>query len=296
MFSFRGKHSSITGCLSSGFCAHLQRAALPARYARGSLDTHASPIRLGEDQVHIHLHLAFTDPDTKLFPAWIKLNVNALCLVFIFTLVVLLPHRQYLMRNPCPTLPFHHQVPPPLSDSVEFYQRLSTETLFFIFYYLEVVRHYSARPADSVWIHSVTNTPILIVRAQRLSIWQPKLWKNSPGGSTQSTWCGSRGMRSRRPSPMSLSRWVRDEHLPAWPFWSSVCVNSNNKPCLQAELHFLLFCLSTCWICFIRWNQSNSKKYYILMILNKAFGECCHVATLGLGVCFSLNSVFIPAL
>lgn len=46
--------------------------------------------------------------------------------------------RQYLMRNPCPTLPFHHQVPPPHSDTVEFYQRLSTETLFFIFYYLEV--------------------------------------------------------------------------------------------------------------------------------------------------------------
>uniref|UniRef100_A0A8C4TIQ2 CCR4-NOT transcription complex subunit 3 n=1 Tax=Erpetoichthys calabaricus TaxID=27687 RepID=A0A8C4TIQ2_ERPCA len=45
--------------------------------------------------------------------------------------------RQYLMRNPCPTPPYHHQVPPPHSDSVEFYQRLSTETLFFIFYYLE---------------------------------------------------------------------------------------------------------------------------------------------------------------
>uniref|UniRef100_A0A673LT77 CCR4-NOT transcription complex subunit 3-like n=1 Tax=Sinocyclocheilus rhinocerous TaxID=307959 RepID=A0A673LT77_9TELE len=46
--------------------------------------------------------------------------------------------RQYLMRNPCPTPPFHHQVPPHHSDSIEFYQRLSTETLFFIFYYLEV--------------------------------------------------------------------------------------------------------------------------------------------------------------
>uniref|UniRef100_A0A4W5N898 CCR4-NOT transcription complex subunit 3 n=1 Tax=Hucho hucho TaxID=62062 RepID=A0A4W5N898_9TELE len=45
--------------------------------------------------------------------------------------------RQYLMRNPCPTLPFHHQMPPHHSDSIEFYQRLSTETLFFIFYYLE---------------------------------------------------------------------------------------------------------------------------------------------------------------
>lgn len=45
--------------------------------------------------------------------------------------------RQYLPRNPCPTPPYHHQVPPPHSDTVEFYQRLSTETLFFIFYYLE---------------------------------------------------------------------------------------------------------------------------------------------------------------
>uniref|UniRef100_A0A3Q3MVT9 CCR4-NOT transcription complex, subunit 3a n=1 Tax=Mastacembelus armatus TaxID=205130 RepID=A0A3Q3MVT9_9TELE len=49
--------------------------------------------------------------------------------------------RQYLMRNPCPTLPFHHQIPPHHSDSIEFYQRLSTETLFFIFYYLEVTMH-----------------------------------------------------------------------------------------------------------------------------------------------------------
>ncbi|NP_001121452.1 CCR4-NOT transcription complex subunit 3 [Xenopus tropicalis] len=45
--------------------------------------------------------------------------------------------RQYLPRNPCPTPPYHHQIPPPHSDTVEFYQRLSTETLFFIFYYLE---------------------------------------------------------------------------------------------------------------------------------------------------------------
>lgn len=45
------------------------------------------------------------------------------------------------MRNPCPTQTFHHQVPPPHSDTVEFYQRLSTETLFFIFYYLEVTHN-----------------------------------------------------------------------------------------------------------------------------------------------------------
>ncbi|XP_059809615.1 CCR4-NOT transcription complex subunit 3-like isoform X2 [Hypanus sabinus] len=45
--------------------------------------------------------------------------------------------RHYLPRNPCPTPPYHHQVPPVHSDTLEFYQRLSTETLFFIFYYLE---------------------------------------------------------------------------------------------------------------------------------------------------------------
>lgn len=48
--------------MSSGIYPHLQRAALPASYARGSLDTHASPVRLWEDQVRIpHLHLAFQD-------------------------------------------------------------------------------------------------------------------------------------------------------------------------------------------------------------------------------------------
>ncbi|XP_041362287.1 CCR4-NOT transcription complex subunit 3-like isoform X2 [Gigantopelta aegis] len=45
--------------------------------------------------------------------------------------------RHYLPRNPCPTPSYYHQVPPPHADSVEFFQRLSTETLFFIFYYME---------------------------------------------------------------------------------------------------------------------------------------------------------------
>uniref|UniRef100_S4R4R5 CCR4-NOT transcription complex subunit 3 n=1 Tax=Petromyzon marinus TaxID=7757 RepID=S4R4R5_PETMA len=44
--------------------------------------------------------------------------------------------RHYLPRNPCPTPSYHHR-PPTHSDTLEFYQRLSTETLFFIFYYLE---------------------------------------------------------------------------------------------------------------------------------------------------------------
>ncbi|XP_067833340.1 CCR4-NOT transcription complex subunit 3-like [Heptranchias perlo] len=45
--------------------------------------------------------------------------------------------RQYIPRNLCPTPVYHHQLPSPHCDSVDFYQRLSTETLFFIFYYLE---------------------------------------------------------------------------------------------------------------------------------------------------------------
>lgn len=45
--------------------------------------------------------------------------------------------RTYLPRNPVPTPVYYHQVPLPHSDTVEFFQRLSTETLFFIFYYME---------------------------------------------------------------------------------------------------------------------------------------------------------------
>ena len=46
--------------------------------------------------------------------------------------------RPYLQRTPCPTPSFHHQHPPAHFDSFEFFQRLSIETLFFIFYYMEV--------------------------------------------------------------------------------------------------------------------------------------------------------------
>ncbi|KAJ0176415.1 hypothetical protein K1T71_007594 [Dendrolimus kikuchii] len=45
--------------------------------------------------------------------------------------------RVYLPRNICQTPVYYHQVLLPHSDSVEFFQRLSTETLFFVFYYME---------------------------------------------------------------------------------------------------------------------------------------------------------------
>lgn len=45
--------------------------------------------------------------------------------------------RPYLPRNPCPTPSYYPQLPPAGSDEIEFFLRLSTETLFFIFYYME---------------------------------------------------------------------------------------------------------------------------------------------------------------
>lgn len=45
--------------------------------------------------------------------------------------------RHYLPRNPCPTPTYYPQSPLLRHDTLEFYLRLSTETLFFIFYYME---------------------------------------------------------------------------------------------------------------------------------------------------------------
>ena len=45
--------------------------------------------------------------------------------------------RPYLPRNPCPTPNYYPKEPLPNSDTVEFFEKLATETLFFIFYYLE---------------------------------------------------------------------------------------------------------------------------------------------------------------
>ena len=46
--------------------------------------------------------------------------------------------RLYLPRNPCPCPAYYPQTTLPYSDTVEAYARFSTETLFFIFYYMEV--------------------------------------------------------------------------------------------------------------------------------------------------------------
>lgn len=132
----RGQHPALTGSLSSGPNSSPQRPALPAGHAGVCLDPHAPPLRLWEDQVTAVTRQTVTE-------AFVTPVKQQQCVdVHLFTF------RQYLMRNPCPTLPFHHQVPPHHSDSIEFYQRLSTETLFFIFYYLEV-KHSKSPPCHS---------------------------------------------------------------------------------------------------------------------------------------------------
>nr|XP_019571463.1 PREDICTED: CCR4-NOT transcription complex subunit 3 isoform X1 [Rhinolophus sinicus]XP_019571464.1 PREDICTED: CCR4-NOT transcription complex subunit 3 isoform X1 [Rhinolophus sinicus]XP_019571465.1 PREDICTED: CCR4-NOT transcription complex subunit 3 isoform X1 [Rhinolophus sinicus] len=90
--------------------------------------------------------------------------------------------RQYLPRNPCPTPPYHHQMPPPHSDTVEFYQRLSTETLFFIFYYLEVQQgpgqpqaprhHHHRRCPPSGWRGEGTKAQYLAAKALKKQSWR----------------------------------------------------------------------------------------------------------------------------
>ncbi|XP_059179077.1 CCR4-NOT transcription complex subunit 3-like isoform X3 [Physella acuta] len=45
--------------------------------------------------------------------------------------------RHFLPRNPCPTASYYPSASSPHADTVEFYQRCGTETLFFIFYYME---------------------------------------------------------------------------------------------------------------------------------------------------------------
>uniref|UniRef100_A0A8D8WVI2 CCR4-NOT transcription complex subunit 3 n=1 Tax=Cacopsylla melanoneura TaxID=428564 RepID=A0A8D8WVI2_9HEMI len=45
--------------------------------------------------------------------------------------------RHYITRTPCTTPNYYPQVPLPHSDTLDFFQRLSTESLFFIFYYME---------------------------------------------------------------------------------------------------------------------------------------------------------------
>jgi len=69
-------------------------------------------------------------------------------IVMIVNCVASVCHRHYLPRNPCPTPAYYPQIPPALSDTVEFFQRLSVETLFFIFYYMEVSIQHCSRLSE----------------------------------------------------------------------------------------------------------------------------------------------------
>jgi CCR4-NOT transcriptional regulation complex NOT5 subunit len=43
------------------------------------------------------------------------------------------------LLNPSQTVPYYPQTPPAGSDAPEFYYRLAPDTLFFVFYYMEVI-------------------------------------------------------------------------------------------------------------------------------------------------------------
>lgn len=49
--------------------------------------------------------------------------------------------RNYLPKIPYPTPDYYPQVPPLNADTIEYYLRLAPETLFFIFYYMEVIKN-----------------------------------------------------------------------------------------------------------------------------------------------------------
>lgn len=46
--------------------------------------------------------------------------------------------RSYLPKMTCMTPSYYPQCAPPNADTLEYYLRLSPETLFFVFYYMEV--------------------------------------------------------------------------------------------------------------------------------------------------------------
>ncbi len=82
--------------------------------------------------------------------------------------------RLYLSRNPCPTPPYYPQIPPPLSDTLEYFNRLLPETLFFIFYYMEVslghfMNLWAERTTVEMWFGIARG-----FREPKHSIWQRK--------------------------------------------------------------------------------------------------------------------------
>lgn len=124
-----GQSSPYAGGVSFRPLSPHKRATVSADHAGVSLGAHASPIRLGKDQV-------FTS-DIQIIMLSNMITYKYSRSTFSLTICTRVC-RQYVMRTPCPLLPFHHHTPPHHCDSIDFYQRLSTETLFFIFYYMEV--------------------------------------------------------------------------------------------------------------------------------------------------------------
>ena len=106
------------------------------------------------------------------------------------------PVRPYLQRTPFQTPFYHHQHPPSHFDSFEFFQRLSIETLFFIFYYMEVCWCRVCVCACACacvslfqvgFIKSNIPLPPPLPRERRPSTWPPRRSRSCRGGSIPST-------------------------------------------------------------------------------------------------------------
>lgn len=84
---------------------------------------------------------------------------------------------------------------------LRFFFFYSTDSLFHLLSVFTIVSQLCK--CGPFWHNGLWSPPF---RAPRLSIYQPRLWRNNHGGFTPSTWCGSRDTRSPRLSQMSLNR------------------------------------------------------------------------------------------
>ncbi|KAJ8731134.1 hypothetical protein PYW07_004298 [Mythimna separata] len=129
---------SGTPAHAAGGTASLKSMAQEAVHRAGLDQTHQQNLRRGAPLAQAHI-----PPLLGVAPLG-PLPLNSLQFQMLESSFYHMPHpsdseraRAYLPRNICQTPLYYNQVLLPHSDSVEFFQRLSTETLFFVFYYME---------------------------------------------------------------------------------------------------------------------------------------------------------------
>ncbi|XP_053609392.1 CCR4-NOT transcription complex subunit 3 isoform X2 [Plodia interpunctella] len=129
---------SLSSAAAASEAASLKSMAQEAVH-RAGLEHHAQPARERRAAAHIPPLLGVAPLGPAPLNSEHQLQFQMMEAAFYH-----MPHpsdsertRLYLPRNICQTPIYYNQVLLPHSDSVEFFQRLSTETLFFVFYYME---------------------------------------------------------------------------------------------------------------------------------------------------------------